>query len=87
VTNRNLLKRWGHGATALSVSSECVEVLMFGGKENVIEDPTADSIVLRFGKLCENVYIPIMTQKSGYTAIIFIIGAHINQYPLFTFNH
>ena len=43
----NLLKRWGHGAASLSVSSECVEVILFGRCNEV--PVIADTVVLGFG--------------------------------------
>ena len=41
------LERWGHGAAALSVSSKCVEVILFGGYDEV--SMIADTTVLGFG--------------------------------------
>ena len=29
--NKELLKKWAHGAAAFSVSSECVEMILFRG--------------------------------------------------------
>ena len=43
-----MLERWAHGAVAFSVSSECVEVTLFGGftkTGSMMEDTT----VLGFG--------------------------------------
>ena len=43
------LKRWGHGAAAVTVNSNCVEVILFGGKK-LVESYIADPVVLSFGK-------------------------------------
>ena len=43
-----MLKRRLHGAAALSVSSECVEVILFGGRRETISI-IADTTVLGFG--------------------------------------
>ena len=42
-----MLKRWGHGAAALSVSSECVKVILFGGRH--IPPGVTTTVVLGFG--------------------------------------
>ena len=45
-----MLERNGHGVAALSVSSECVEVIMFGGRSTLIGNSVmADTTVLGFG--------------------------------------
>ena len=44
----NLLERYDHGAAALSVSSECVEVILFGGITER-HSRMADTAVLVFG--------------------------------------
>ena len=43
-----LLKRWAHGAAAFSVSSECVELILFGGFTKTYSTIT-DTTVLGFG--------------------------------------
>ena len=46
---KKLVKRYGHGAAALTVNSDCVEVMLFGGySKNSHMD---DTIILRFGEL------------------------------------
>ena len=49
--DNNMLERYCHGAAALCVSSECVEVILFGGRN---EFPGTDlaNTVLRFGSSC-----------------------------------
>ena len=51
--DKKLIQRCGHGAAAVTVNSECVEVILFGGRKDVHllgSLPIADPVVLRFGK-------------------------------------
>ena len=50
VENKDMLKRMYHGAAALSVSSECVEVILFGGRSKTHGTDLANTAVLRFGR-------------------------------------
>ena len=50
VENKDMLKRMCHGAAALSVSSECVEVILFGGRSKMVGNDLANTAVLRFGR-------------------------------------
>ena len=45
-----MLKRVCHGAAALSDSSECVEVILFGGRSEIGRTDLANTAVLRFGR-------------------------------------
>ena len=49
--DKRLLQRYGHGAAAVTVNSDCMEMILFGGYEdNLLESlPIADPVVLRFG--------------------------------------
>ena len=47
---KELLQRYSHGAAALSVSSECVEVILFGGRSTFFGDDLLNTAVLRFGR-------------------------------------
>ena len=51
-----MLKRYVHGAAALSVSSECVEVILFGGRSAFRGTVIANTAVLRFGR-CYNLVL------------------------------
>ena len=46
--NKELLQRWSHGAAAVTVNSDCVEVILFGGVKKV--SLNADTVVVRFGE-------------------------------------
>ena len=55
--DKNLLERCGHGAATLSVSSECLEVMFFGGQNDFLyEAKLADTAVLRFGRFYKLYY-------------------------------
>ena len=47
-THKKLIQKYEHGATALIINSDCVEVILFGGrsKEGFLR---AETVVLRFG--------------------------------------
>ena len=47
---KKLIQRYGHGAAAVTVNSDCVEVIVFGGWKNLAVSIIADPVVLRFGK-------------------------------------
>ena len=46
--DKKLLQRYGHGAAGVTVHSNCVEVILFGGQKKGL--PIADPVVLRFGE-------------------------------------
>ena len=48
--DKKLIQRYGHGAAAVTVNSDCVEVILFGGRKELGGSPIADPVVLRFGK-------------------------------------
>ena len=47
--NKKLMQRRGHGAAAVTVNSDCVEVILFGGWDKN-HSLTADTVVVRFGE-------------------------------------
>ena len=46
---KKLLQRDGHGAATLTVNSDCVEVILFGGHDEC-DSLMADTTILRFGE-------------------------------------
>ena len=47
---KELIQRFDHGAAAVTVNSDCVEVFIFGGFKGVVEGSLiANPVVLRFG--------------------------------------
>ena len=50
MSNKKLVERCGHSAASLTISPECMEVVLFGGQKIVRGSFIADTAVLRFGK-------------------------------------
>ena len=48
--DKELILRFGHGIAAVTVNSDCVEVIAFAGRKNLGLSFIADPVVLRFGK-------------------------------------
>ena len=49
--DKELIKRYRHDAAAVTVNSDCVEVILFGGKKKPRESLIiASPVVLRFGQ-------------------------------------
>ena len=56
MSNKELVKRGGHSAASFTISPECMEVVLFGGKKTSVS-LIADTAVLRFGKvLCQTLH-------------------------------
>ena len=47
--DNELIQRFGHGAAAVTINSDCVEVILFGGNKELGGSFVADPVVLRFG--------------------------------------
>ena len=50
LSNKELVQRWGHSAASFTISPECMEVVLFGGRKTGTGSLIADTAVLRFGK-------------------------------------
>ena len=50
--DKKLIQRWGHGAATVTVNSDCVEVILFGGQKNN-DSLMADTVVVRLGECLE----------------------------------
>ena len=48
---KKLIQRQSHGAATLTVNSDCVEVISFGGYGEFKIYPMDDTTILRFGEL------------------------------------
>ena len=68
-----MLERYAHGAATLSVHSECVEVISFGGKKHLFGSKLVDTVVLRFGRSHKNTVICIFR--------IYLICSCVLSYP------
>ena len=51
MSNKNILQRHVHSAAPLALSPEYVEVVLFGGQQEVGGSSIADTTALRFGKV------------------------------------
>ena len=47
--DKKLIQRWCHGAAAVTVNSDCVEVIFFGGW-NKGSSCIAETVAVRFGE-------------------------------------
>ena len=76
-----MLKRYGHGATALSISSECLEMILFGGRREYLGIDLANTAVLRFGRSynIESIFYYIIDMLSVFFIFMW--------YPCSTFAH
>ena len=50
MSNKKLVQRHSHGAAPLTINPECVEVVLFGGNQEMMESLISDTTALRFGK-------------------------------------
>ena len=50
---KELIQRYAHGAATVTVNSDCVEVILFGGYDKNYY-PVADTTILKFGELVTN---------------------------------
>ena len=58
MSNKKLVQRWGHSAASFTISPECMEVVLFGGRKTFSGSLIADTAVLRFGKvLCQTPHL------------------------------
>ena len=48
--DKKLIQRYGHGAAAVTVNSDCVEMIVFGGLKKPKGSFISDPVVLTFGK-------------------------------------
>ena len=69
MSNMKLVQRYNHSAAPLTISPECIEVVLFGGKQIKSGSPIADTTVLRFGKFL----ILHSTQLKSMTAIVIML--------------
>ena len=49
MSNKKLVQRCDHSAASFTISPECMEVVLFGGRNESFQS-IADTAVLRFGK-------------------------------------
>ena len=49
--NKKLMERYSHSAAPVTISPECIEVVLFGGIQKLLGSNISDTAVLRFGKV------------------------------------
>ena len=69
MSNMKLMQRYEHSAAPLTISPECIEVVLFGGQQEIGGPPIADTTVLRFGKFLNLCHI----QLKSMTAIVIVL--------------
>ena len=76
---KKLIQRFCHGAAAVTVNSDCVEVILFGGRKDVHllgSPPIADPVVLRFGKyscvMISNIFIVCSNCNPRFTVFLMV---------------
>ena len=71
-SNKKLVQRYGHSAAVLTISPQCIEVVLFGGKQSrsLLAPHIADTAVLRFGKISIKVFSRITECYCDYGIIM-----------------
>ena len=74
--DKKLIQRYDHGAAAVTVNSDCVEVILFGGYEDFGSSPIADTVILRFGKysciMISNIIIVYSNCNPRFTVLLIV---------------
>ena len=68
--DKNLIKRYCHGAAAVTVNSDCVEVILFGGRNELSRSLLADPVVLRFGECIRVLGVEVISMTVDYILLI-----------------
>ena len=68
MSNMKLMQRYDHSAAPLTISPGCIEVVLFGGKQEFVVPPIADTTVLRFGK-----FLNLCSIQLKRTAIVIVL--------------
>ena len=67
--DKKLIQRVGHGAAAVTINSDCVELILFGGMNNKASY-IADPVVLRFGKCIGVLGVEVIRITVDYVLLI-----------------
>ena len=58
MSNRELVQRYCHSAASFTISPECMEMVLIGGRKTVSTSLIVDTAVLRFGEvLCQTPHL------------------------------
>ena len=68
--NKKLIQRFEHGAAAVTVNSDCMEVISFGGKKEICGSLLADPVVLRFGECIRVLGVEVIRMIVDYILLI-----------------
>ena len=68
MSNMKLMQRYDHSVAPLTISPECIEVVLFGGQQKFGGSPIADTTVLRFGK-----FLCLCIQLVSITTIVIVL--------------
>ena len=64
------IQRFYHGAAAVTVNSDCVEVILFGGQKELLGSLIADSVVVRFGECIRVLGMEVIRMTVDYILLI-----------------
>ena len=67
--DKQLIQRCGHSAAAVTVNSDCVEVILFGGDKELFGAFDADPVVT-FGKCIRVLGIEVIRLAADYILLI-----------------
>ena len=67
---KKLILRYGHGAASVTVNSDCVEVILFGGRKELDGSRLADPVVLTFGECIRVLGMDVIRMTVDYILLI-----------------
>ena len=76
--DKKLIQRYDHDVAAVTVNSDCVEVILFGGLKELLlgTSRNADTVVLRFGKcscvMISNIIIVYSNCNPQFTVLLIV---------------
>ena len=74
--DKKILERYGHGAATLSVHSECMEIMLFGGKNSLYGSKLVNDVVLGFGRSYKNAMICLLLGGCNIFPVSFLYTEH-----------
>ena len=67
---KKLIQRFCHGAASVTINSDCVEVILFGGRKELCESFLADPVVLTFGECIRVLDMDVIRMTVDYILLI-----------------
>ena len=74
--DEKMLERYGHGVATLSVHSECMEIMLFGGKNSLYGSKLVNDVVLGFGRSYKNAMICLLLGGCNIFPVLFLYTEH-----------